>query len=311
MDRFLINVLLLLMCGCSQLVETDNALTALKPALRAELLAMAHNDRNSRKVLSEHPTPSASQTRQIAATDAFNTQRAKQIIAEHGELDAKSVGPDGLAAFWLVLQHSTDDAFQYQMRSFVERLFMRGEIDPQRYAMYIDRVLVREGKLQEYGTQIKTWDDQHPTPYDIKAAATVNDRRHAIGLFPLEDYLLAITRLYFPDEATLHAHTGENTAHAGWLGIELDVDGVGRMENMTLKTLVVSHIDKASPALAAGLQVGDRIVSVEGVAVSGTAMSQLESVLNVPIGQPITMAVQRLNRPVLTLTVAPIQAPVP
>jgi Family of unknown function (DUF6624) len=63
----------------------------------------------------------------------------------------------------------------------------RGEADPADVAMLEDRILVLEGKPQQYGTQFDWDDDGVLNPRPIANPEDVDERRRAVGLGPLAE----------------------------------------------------------------------------------------------------------------------------
>lgn len=63
-----------------------------------------------------------------------------------------------------------------------------GEVDSEHVAYLTDRVLVGEGKPQRYGTQLEN-KDGNLTPYPLEDPETVDERRRAVGMSPLAEYL--------------------------------------------------------------------------------------------------------------------------
>ena len=95
------------------------------------------------------------------------------------------VGVDGVHAVFLLTQHSDDDpAFQEKMLHMITVRVRLGEITGGQFAMLTDRVLVNHGKPQRYGTQLV---DDQPAP--IADEAHVDQRRHALGIISMKNYL--------------------------------------------------------------------------------------------------------------------------
>jgi hypothetical protein len=65
----------------------------------------------------------------------------------------------------------------------------RGEVDPAAVAMLEDRILVLEGKPQQYGTQVDWDDDGGLNPSPIANPEDVDERCRAVGLGPLAEDL--------------------------------------------------------------------------------------------------------------------------
>jgi hypothetical protein len=99
------------------------------------------------------------------------------------------IGYDGIDALWLLLQHSPDARFQRNMLPHVKTAFDNGELNPQNYALFVDRVLVQDDKPQKYGTQINEIANHTPVLYPIENRSNVNELCASIGLFNLQDDL--------------------------------------------------------------------------------------------------------------------------
>jgi hypothetical protein len=120
--------------------------------------------------------------------DSENLSRLEEIVAEHGWPERSTVGLQGAAAAFLVVQHAPLDA-QERYLPLLEAAVASGEARPADLALLTDRVLMRKGELQRYGSQLRrnpeTGKDEF---YPIEDAANVNARRAAVGLEPIEEY---------------------------------------------------------------------------------------------------------------------------
>lgn len=166
------------------------------PDLRRELLAMETADQEARNELmagiGPDGRPDSSDVRRVREVDAANTVRLREIVAEHGWPTAELVGEDGVHAAFLLVQHTRDRAFQARMLPHIERSWREGALDGQAYALLLDRVRVRRGEPQVYGTQMKPmeeWEDGEPVPHPIEDRASVDERRAEVGLPPLSQYV--------------------------------------------------------------------------------------------------------------------------
>ncbi len=75
----------------------------------------------------------------------------------------------------------------------------KGEIDASNVALLEDRILVREGKEQIYGTQLKTNERTGKLELSpIKDEENVDKRRQAVGLPPIAEYLKTFGLQYVP-----------------------------------------------------------------------------------------------------------------
>ena len=172
------------------------------PALRKELLDRMAKDQAIRKELIEkgiqHPDESVIERMQ--AIDASNLARMKEIVREHGWPGPELVGRDGSEAAFLLVQHADLD-FQKQILPFVESAYKGGELKGEDYALLLDRVLVKQGKPQVYGTQTRPldeWKDGEPALAPIEDEAHVDERRAEVGLPPLAEYLKLLKETYLP-----------------------------------------------------------------------------------------------------------------
>ncbi|WP_189438162.1 DUF6624 domain-containing protein [Pseudovibrio japonicus] len=163
--------------------------------VRAELLNMAENDQDIRKVfVKEGYTDLTAQ--KMHEIDTRNTQRLKEIIGYYGWLKTEDIETDGLNAIWLIIQHSPDYDFQEEFLPFAKRSFHAGELSGQNYALLTDRVLVHNGKAQRYGTQFKIGTDQKAIPYTIADPQNVDKRRADVGLPSLSQYSDLLNNYY-------------------------------------------------------------------------------------------------------------------
>lgn len=86
------------------------------------------------------------------AADAENLPWLKRVIATTGWPGISQVGPDGAEAAWLLVQHAdADPAFQRHCLGLLTAAAERGDASLSNVAYLTDRVLLAEGKPQEYG----------------------------------------------------------------------------------------------------------------------------------------------------------------
>jgi len=174
------------------------------PKLRQELLKRVSEDQRIRNELIkkgiDHPDQALLD--QMNRMDANNTARIRVIIKQHGWPGPKLIGRDGTDAFFLLAQHA-DPAFQKKVLPLVQKAYRHGILTGQNYALFTDRVLVRSGKRQMYGTSarpIDQWNGREPVFDPIEDEANVVKRRAEVGLMPLSEYREFLKQLYFPQE---------------------------------------------------------------------------------------------------------------
>ena len=77
----------------------------------------------------------------------------------------------------------------------IEQAHHRGELKGDAVAMLIDRVEVKAGRPQIYGTQLSLKDGRLVLD-PIADSATVDTRRQRLGLLPLAEYLRRIDSVF-------------------------------------------------------------------------------------------------------------------
>jgi hypothetical protein len=124
----------------------------------------------------------------INKTDSANLIQVSNILEKYGWLGADAVGEQGNATIFLVIQHAdlkTQEKYLPMMRQAVKN----GKAKGSELALLEDRVAMRQGKKQIYGSQISR--DLKTGKYfvaPIEDEPNVNKRRASVGLMPLEDY---------------------------------------------------------------------------------------------------------------------------
>ncbi len=88
--------------------------------------------------------------------------------------------------------------------------------------------------------------------------------------------------------------------------MQLDVNGSGPIDNMTINSLTVHKVTQDSPAAKAGLEPGDQIIEIAGFKVEGGNSETLMSAINKPTGEKLPLIVKRLDgtRHVITIVIS-------
>ena len=170
--------------------------------LRKELLGRREEDQRIRNEMVaagvDHPGKEIlSRVDEIARR---NTAWMRSVIKEHGWPGPELIGWDGTEAAFILVQHA-DHAFQKQLLPLIEKAFKAGALSGPNFALFIDRVLVKDGKPQIYGTQpqpFNQWKAGEPALCPIDDEAHVDQRRAEVGLSSLAEYKVFLKKMYYP-----------------------------------------------------------------------------------------------------------------
>lgn len=169
----------------------------LNKELRAELLAMEKSDQDARiKCAAGDADFQIRCLESISKTiDAPNTRRLEAIFKQYGFPDTKLVEKEGFQAFLILLQHSTSDDLREKSLKPIRRAFRRKELPPLDYANFVDRLRLRQGKAQLYGSGFEIKDGKLVLnkSEDIK---NLDKRRVALGLPPLSEHVKTLKEMY-------------------------------------------------------------------------------------------------------------------
>jgi hypothetical protein len=173
--------------------------------LRAELEKMLDEDQRLRAKSQAVEEKYGHNSKEFAALwaeqDAIDKKilrRLEEIIKQYGWPGKSLVGADASLAAFLIIQHSD---YEYQKKYFplIKEAEKKKQIDPGDVALLEDRILMREGKKQIYGTQLM-W-NKNTGKYELYP---VEDEEHldllraSVGLQPIAEYLKSFGIDYVP-----------------------------------------------------------------------------------------------------------------
>lgn len=125
---------------------------------------------------------------EMRKADSINVIKIERILDKYGYPGKKLVGDKQSITAWLVIQHAPL-ALQEKYLPMMEAAAAIGELDKSSLALLIDRIRIRKGKKQLYGSQVHINSAGKPDRFeDIDDEANVNKRRLSMGLQPLEEY---------------------------------------------------------------------------------------------------------------------------
>jgi len=131
----------------------------------------------------------------MCADDEENLRWFKNQVAEIGWFGQKQFGWAADRAALLIVQHAdVDPGFQ---ESVVAELWSRvavADVDPENFAYLVDRVAVRAGRPQQFGTQIECVNGNWVVP-EIENHATLDERRNRMNLVAYDVQLARVRGL--------------------------------------------------------------------------------------------------------------------
>jgi hypothetical protein len=164
-------------------------------AVRAELEAMLATDQAHRTEVIELEKQHGRDSREVkdawakqTAIDTRNIARLEEIIAAHGWPGSTQFGSKASLAAFLILQHS-DIRYQKKYLPQARAAAAQGELRASSLALLEDRVRLREGQKQLYGSQVTRNSADEWEPLPLEDEATVDAKRASVGLGPLSAYL--------------------------------------------------------------------------------------------------------------------------
>jgi len=179
--------LLLLLCGCGHPTEQPPA--AVLAEAREQLAVRGRTDQTVREGFGVGGVIDSAQLVAMVRTDSSNTDWLKTWVARWGWPTAAQVGGEAVKAAFLIVQHAVHDtAFMRAMLPAIEQARRRGDLDGGAVALLTDRIEVKAGHPQIYGTQLSLKDGRWVLD-PIADSAGVDARRKRMGLPPMAEYL--------------------------------------------------------------------------------------------------------------------------
>lgn len=125
----------------------------------------------------------------IEEKDSLNLLQVKKILDERGWLGRDIVGAQGNTTLFLVIQHA-DLPTQEKYLPLMQEAAKKGNANPANLALLEDRVALRQGKRQIYGSQVSR-DEASGQSYvlPLDDPDHVDERRASVGLGKLQDYV--------------------------------------------------------------------------------------------------------------------------
>lgn len=163
--------------------------------LRSDLLEMRRADIAAREAVADAMRASGPDGVDPAlieaglAIETRNARRLAEVVDGSGWPSVVQVGMEGVDAAWHIASHAEGELeLQRRFLELMTEAVAAGEPSPDRLAWLTDRVLLAEGRPQRYGTQVTTTDEGLGLAR-LEDPDRLDERRHAVGLPPVEDQL--------------------------------------------------------------------------------------------------------------------------
>lgn len=164
--------------------------------LQAELLAIYDEDQKYRIQMNDVQKKFGQNSKEMQdlwkitnQKDSINLIKIKKILDEKGWVGKDKVGAQANSTLFLVIQHS-DLETQKKYLPMMKEAVKKGNASSGSLALLIDRIEIREGRKQIYGSQIGI-NQSNNTYYVLPLTDpdNVDKRRTEVGLGPISDYL--------------------------------------------------------------------------------------------------------------------------
>jgi hypothetical protein len=156
---------------------------------REQLATRGKEDQAVREGFGEGGKIDTAQIRRMMHVDSANTNWLKAYVARWQWPTAQQVGRENVENAFLIVQHAIHDtAFMRSMLPAVTQAAKAGDLKPNDVAMLGDRIEVKAGHGQRYGTQLSIRDGKLVLD-PIEDSAHVDTRRAALGLPPIAQYI--------------------------------------------------------------------------------------------------------------------------
>ncbi|MEU3528998.1 DUF6624 domain-containing protein [Streptomyces sp. NPDC038707] len=181
----------------------------LRPDLARDLIHRAEQASThwSRRIRNELAAIHLGQARH---TDHVNANVLRRILAEHDWPGHRLVGADGCRAAWQLALHADDDlALQRAAARLLHGAVQNDDAPVLQWAHLHDRVLVRTGQPQEYGTQY-TLSPQGVERYPVREPVGLDSRRAGVGLPAASDAVATLRQRLasLPSQPGVASNTG-------------------------------------------------------------------------------------------------------
>ena len=172
--------------------------TAVLAEARKELESRGKEDQRVREDFGIDGKVDLTKIATMAHTDSANVNWLKAYVARWGWPTVAQIGKEAVNAAFLIVQHAVHDtAFMRAMLPAIQASHRRGDLDGGAVAMLTDRIEVKAGHPQIYGTQLSLQNGRWVLD-PLRDSAGVDERRRQMGLPPLAEYLRMVDSILHP-----------------------------------------------------------------------------------------------------------------
>ncbi|SFF39045.1 DUF6624 domain-containing protein [Spirosoma endophyticum] len=178
-----------------QYIDQQKIAEGRNPTLERELKQIFIEDQRPRLQLDTigkqygfKSTQAQSLWEQMRQVDSINLPKVERMIAQYGYPGKRLVGEKQNETAWLVIQHAPLEV-QEKYLPLLQEAAVQGQLSKASVALTIDRIRVRKGQKQLYGSQVHNDANGQPIGFEpIDDEVNVDKRRAEVGLPPLATY---------------------------------------------------------------------------------------------------------------------------
>jgi hypothetical protein len=126
--------------------------------------------------------------RMMQITDSMNLIKVRKILDKHGWLGRDVIGARRNSTLFLVIQHA-DIETQKKYLPMMREAVNNKKANANQLALLEDRIAIREGRKQIYGSQIGIDENGNKYVQPLDDPDNVDRRRASVGLNPLASYV--------------------------------------------------------------------------------------------------------------------------
>jgi hypothetical protein len=137
---------------------------------------------------------------QIRAAESANDAWLRETAMRYGWIDAARFGGKAAGAAIVMAKHSADTRLLMAALPLIELDLANDQQFAQTFAIAFDQLLLSLGQRQRFGSQVCAESGHRPFLCSVETPSRLDDRRTAIGLQPLREYLDLVSKMLYKNE---------------------------------------------------------------------------------------------------------------